>query len=596
MSNSVLLLILFNFIIMAKKTVFSNPIAKESHSRNPFDRSYINNLNFSCGMAVPTMAKFVFGHSHCRFNQSSFFRTSDVNKAAFPALPLYTDYFFVPMTQILSSWNDFRSRTNDRFSSRLGNISRLPTFDKTSLANALASLTGGAAGDLQINDAIRLLDWLDYGWNFKQLPIQSAYAQSSFDGLNAVGAVTPLFLCAYQKIYYDHFRNTAYEPNDVQSYNIDDLYTLSGDNETVGSISSSRLLKFLKLHYVNYKRDFLNTIYPSLNFVSSAANGLQASNNLPSNVLRGYVSGSSQYGGNLTPLFDGMLVNVPGLQGVTTGTGGQGTASAPFSTQQIRAAFALEKLLRVSAFTPQHVKDQFAARFGYTPKSSYGRECTRLGSFKNDIVIGEVTSTAASSSVRLGQVGGKGVGSANFERTIQFDAPEDGIVMAISYVLPSNTYDSSRIDQVHQQFVPEDWSLPEYDNLGLQPIFLKNVYANKSVLNESDAQQLSRVNSILGYQPRDMQYKASVSVNHGEFVHGLSMEAWVLHGRWQYLNTLAQSPSALDASYFKCVPSDIDEIFVDAYDGTPLSDQFFGHIVNSFGCIQDKPILGIPKI
>lgn len=588
MSNSVLLLILFNFIIMAKKTVFSNPTARETHSRNPFDRSYTNNINFSSGMAVPTMSKFVFGHSHCRFNQSSFFRTSDVNKAAFPGLPLYTDYFFVPMTQILSTWNDFRSRTNDRFSTRLGNISRLPSFDKSALVTALASISGTTGGDLQISDAIRLLDWLDYGWNHQQLGQYTNFNITVLGNLNAIGAVTPLFLCAYQKIYYDFYRNTAYEPNDVSAYNLDDLYTLSGDNETVGTISSSRLLKFLNLHYVNYKRDFLNTIYPSLNFISSAANGLQSNNFLPASVINNVVASNGSSLAMGFPLFDGSSVNVSGFAGNNNAN--------VISIQNVRVAFALEKLLRVSAFTPQHVKDQFAARFGYTPKSSYGRECTRLGSFKNDIVIGEVTSTASSSTVRLGQVGGKGVGAANFERTIEFDTPEDGIVMAISYVLPSNTYDSGRVDMIHQQFVPEDWSLPEYENLGLQPIYIKNLFNDRTGSSDTDAAQLARGNTIFGFQPRDMQYKASVSVNHGEFVKGMSMEAWVLHGRWSVLQALARSPQAADASYFKCTPSDVDELFVDAYDGTPFSDQFFGHIVNSFGCVQDKPILGIPKL
>ena len=116
--------LVFHLQIMSKKTVFSNPTANESHSRNAFDRSLELNLNFSNGMLIPTFCQFFFGHSHVKLNQRSFFRTADLNTAAFPALPLYTDYFFVPMHQLLTNWNAFRSRTNDRFSARLGNISR----------------------------------------------------------------------------------------------------------------------------------------------------------------------------------------------------------------------------------------------------------------------------------------------------------------------------------------------------------------------------------------------------------------------------------------------------------------------------------------
>ena len=582
---------------MAKKTVFSRPTANESHSRNAFDRSYVNNLNFSAGMLVPTMCQFVFGHSHVRLNQRSFFRTADVNKAAFPSLPMYTDYFYVPMHQILSNWNAFRSRTNDRFSSRLGNFSALPNFNKSQLVTALQSMRGNSSGDLQASEAIRLLDWLDYGWNHQQLRAQTNFSSTDFDDLNAVGSVTPLALCAYQKIYYDHYRNTAYEGNDVQAYNLDDLFTLSGDNEQLGTISSTRLLKFLRLHNVNYKRDFLNTVYPSLNFISAAINSFSIYNTfVPASVVQAYDEfGTSS--GISSPLFDGSAVNIGQIDKVYIGSQQSSTYyQRPISTQAIRASFALEKLLRVSAFTPQHVKDQFQARFGYTPKSSNLHESVRLGSFKNEIVIGEVTATAASSNVTLGTIGGKGVGAADFERTISYDVPEDGFIMALSYVLPTNTYDSCRVNQIHQQFQAEDWSLPEYENLGLQPLYMKNIFNDRTGSTDTDTAQIARGNFLFGYQPRDMQYKASVSVNHGEFVKGRTMEAWVLHGRWSVLQALARSPQAASADYFKCTPSDIDEIFVDAYDGTPESDQFFGHIVNSFGCIQDKPILGIPKI
>lgn len=575
---------------MAKKTVFSRPTANESHSRNAFDRSYVNNLNFSAGMLVPTMCQFVFGHSHVRLNQRSFFRTADVNKAAFPSLPMYTDYYFVPMHQIISDWNGFRSRTNDRFSSKLGCKTRIPSFDKTGLVTALKSIIGNTQGDLEASEAIRLLDWLDYGWNHEQLRAQTNFANTDFDDLNAVGAVTPLALCAYQKIYYDHYRNTAYEPNDVQAYNLDDLYTLSGDYDVLGAISSTRLLKFLRLHNVNYKRDFLNTVYPSLNFISSVANGYQNTNTYPANIVNFYLNGSGVLAG-VNANYNDNAVDVN-----NSVTGQNPSLGSIVSTQNIRAAFALEKLLRVSAFTPQHVRDQFQARFGYTPKSSNLHESVRLGSFKNEIVIGEVTATAASSNVTLGTIGGKGVGASDFENTISYDVPEDGFIMALSYVLPTNTYDSSRVSQVHQQFVPEDWSLPEYDNLGLQPLLMKNIFNDRTGAADTDSAQIARGNFIFGYQPRDMQYKASVSVNHGEFVKGRTMEAWVLHGRWSVLQALARSPQAASAAYFKCTPSDVDEIFVDAYDGTPESDQFFGHIVNSFGCIQDKPILGIPKL
>lgn len=573
---------------MAKKNVFSSPTASESHHRNAFDRSFEINFQLSNGMLIPTFCKFCFGHSHVRINQRSFMRTAEVNKAAFPALPMYTDYFFVPMHQILSNWNAFRSRTNDRYSSRLGVPARLPAFNKASLQNWLG---GYSQSDRQRYDAIRLLDMLDYGWSMGQVDQSSIDSLSGFDGLSAIGDVTPLALCAYQKVYYDHFRNTAYEANDVAAYNLDDLYTLENDSEVVGTIDAIRLNKFLTLRYVNYRRDFLNTVYPSLNFVSSEANGFQSVNTLPASVLNGYVTsaGSSSY--LLGPNFNGMFVNI-------NSTSNSGSNAPNFSLQSLRASFALEKLLRVSAFTPQHVKDQMQARFGYTPKSATMHESVRLGSFKNDIIIGEVTATATTAiggqTTYLGSVGGKGVGAGDYEKPISYDVPEDGMLIGVTYVLPRSTYDANKVDAVHQQFVPEDWSLPEYDNLGLQPLYVKN-YQTYRLNTETDSEELARNNQIMGYQPRDMQYKASISTNHGLFQSNRYLADWVLHGKGGDLVRDVGS-NGVDASYFKATPSDINSLFVDSYDGTPLSDQFYGNMVIQFACIQDKPIFGIPSI
>lgn len=583
---------------MPKKTVFSRPTADESHSRNAFDRSFISNVNFPTGMLVPTFCQFVFGHSHVRLNQRSFFRTSQASKPAFPQLPMYTDYFYVPMHQLISSWNAFRTRTNDRFSSRIGLIQRLPALYKSDLTAALDAKAN--AGDhVEINDSLRLLDLLDYGVNKSQVAnYGTSYSAGDFADIFDYGALSPLKLCAYQKVYYDHYRNTAYEVNDVQAYNLDDMYTLSGDNESsVYTWNTGRVEKLLEMHYVNYRRDLLNTIYPSLNFTAIAyPYSQQTGNQIPTNVVQGYVSDLSRNeAAYYTPWFSQNFVNIGASVLTPTVSNGNMQLQLPMSTSAIRASFALEKLLRVSAFTPQHVKDQFKARFGYMPKSSTLNESVRLGSFKNDIILGEVTSTASTTisggvTTMLGAVGAKGVGASDYGKPISYDVPEDGFIIALSYVLPTMTYDSNRIDPINQQFTPEDWSLPEYENLGLQPILQKNVKMSR-LSTDTDATMRQFGNVVLGYQPRDMQFKASVSENHGLFNVQEDLSSFVTHGKLDFAHG-----NVVNASYFKCVPTDVNALFVDAYDGTEESDHFFGCINHQFACIMDKPIFGVPNL
>lgn len=592
---------------MSKKTVFSNPTANESHSRNAFDRSLELNLNFSNGMLIPTFCQFFFGKSHVKLNQRSFFRTADLNTAAFPALPLYTDYFFVPMHQLLTNWNAFRSRTNDRFSARLGNISRLPTFSDESFSQMIYDnrTAEDDAGCRWVNGALRLADMLGYGktnWDYRILN-----EAGDVEGFPYVGAQTPLKACAYQKVYYDHYRNTAYEANNVDAYNLDDMYSLSQGNETVVSDISAQYLKdMFSLRYVNYRRDVFNTIYPSLNFISSAAHGLQGQNTIPASVLgMGYITSAGVSGAYAA---NNPVIASNGM-GVAPAASDGGAVQFAFNLQNIRAAFALEKLLRVSAFTPQHVKDQFAARFGYTPKSATMHESVRIGSFKSTIICGEVTSTAQTDASevggRLGSIGGKGVGTGDYEKTVSYDVPEDGFIIAVSYILPRATYDSRRVDPINQQFVPEDWSLPEYENLGLQPLFVKNLVttSHNSTHHGSQTKEIDLriANRILGYQPRDMQYKASVSENHGEFNKGRQLEKFVLHGHWDVFDYMSDPtlalPDGVNYKYFKARPSDLFTLFANNdTEGNEVYDQFFGNIVIQCGVIQDKPILGIPKL
>lgn len=598
-----------------KKNVFSRPEASESHSRNAFDRSFVTNFNLSAGMLLPSFCKFVFGKSHVRINQSSFFRSADVNTPAFPSMPLYTDYYFVPMHQLVSNWNAFRSQTNDRFSSALGVPAILPSFSVNEIRNAIKdSLTNGLKDGSNRytwhHGALRLLDLLDYGITADGYDESSTSEQN---GLTALGNLSPLAACAYQKIYYDHYRNTAYEANDVAAYNLDSMFTLNGDSASTIPLSKNDVLKYFNLHYVNYRRDFFNTIYPSLNFIASAASGFTATKfKLPSNVLgMGFVSAN----GNFSPSSSVNTVPVVTDMAIAPSRSNSSGSLYGFTLQNLRAAFAVEKLARISSFAPQHVVDQFQARFGYRPKSDSLNESVRLGSFTNNIIVGEVTQTATtqttsgSSTVenRLGTVGGKGIGASDRSKPISYDVPEDGFVIGVSYVLPRLTYDSYKVDMIHQQFYPEDWSLPEFENLGLQPILLKNVALAKPLNTISDVTCIGIGNYLLGYQPRDMQYKASISTNHGLFNRKWQLpntsspagvlSAFVFHGKYDYTHdSSGLGGNGVTYAYFKCAPSDLDDIFAQDYDGTQFTDQFFGQMSVDFACIQDKPIFGIPRL
>lgn len=561
-----------------RKSIFSRPSPNESIPRNSFDRSARDNFTISAGLLLPTFSKFVLGKSRCKINQRSFFRSSAVNTACFMDFPIYTDYFFVPMRQLITGWGTFRTMVRDQFSSNLAAVRSLPYVGHDLLQSTLSDLN--FSDDMfyyRYDGAARLLDLLGYGISINNATIDSESEDATFV-VPQLGNISPLFLAAYQKIYFDHYRNTAYESNDVSSYNLDSFIGISG----VGNeLSVEVLKKLLTLRYANMRKDYVHNFYPSLNFVQSQTN---VSTSLPSNVV-GY--GETQPG----------VSSSSGAGNVVFPSIIQGNSQGAFTTTNLRAAFALEKLLRASAFAPQHVKDQFKARFGYSPKAESGHESMRIGGFKATINIGEVTSTADTKDndmgLSLGSIGGKGVGAADYSRPIDFTPDEDGIIMAISYVLPTTMYDSRMIDPIHQKFNPEDWYQTEYLNLGLQPLLQKHCWLYHNP-NSSDSDNLAANNFIKGLSPRDMELKLSVDKNHGMFYDGQPLSPYSIHGQKRFGPTSAQTGA--NYTYFKFDPADLDSVFVQQFDGSEYSDQFFGTIHTAFACVQNLPTLGIPNL
>lgn len=524
--------------------------------RNSFDRGFNIKYNFSAGLLLPTFAQFCVGGSKVKINQKSFIRSAAINTQAMTSVRYFTDFFCVPLRLIYSQFGQFKTKTNDIHSSAFSTVpSRLPVITPTVMGNVM----NGAVNDGRdicgfdlVQGAARLAELLGYGWT-------GGYDRNHGD-INALTAA------AYQKIYFDHYRNTTYESNDPEAYNLDQ-FAISGTN-----ISQAVAIKLLTQRYCNYRKDFYGNIYPSLNYISSGASGLQNTWDIPSSVV-GAVS-SGQYS---------VVNGSPSSEVLSVVTGSP--SRTYMSVQSLRAAFALDKLVRASSYAPQHVKDQYAARYGFRPKGYSMDESHRLGSFMTDINFGEVTQMAATQDGSLGQIGGKGVGGSDWQDVISYECKDDCIIMGISYAMPRVAYDALMTDKFSQKFVATDFYQPEFMNLGLQPVLMKDFVGSQA--------SATIANIILGYVPRYSEYKINVDKNFGEFKVGGALSAFTMHGR----GTRGISGSAgLSASFFKCSPVDMDSIFVTAYDGDSINDQFFAFVEYAFGCVAPMSVHGIPSL
>ena len=584
------------------KSVLSRPTVTKSQDRNPFDNSCFRNWHQSLGMLIPVYCKAFPAGTKGSFNRFAFTRTKKVLYPAFQGVHECIDVFKVPIRLLWSQWNDWKLNINDMNSSSLislidsgsggispslGQPTMVPRFDFGS--NAHARLTGD--DNLEpisvFNESLRLIDALRYGQKtvFSDVP----------------NVMNVFKLAAYQKIYYDHYRNTAYESNDPYAYNLDFTYqaqsTLSGGKlDVTDNVQSAHCLhQLLTLRRVNLRNDAMHNIYPSLNYTLSAPDGHGWV--VPSSVVGASHDGNANVGQ--------WYINTPSGSGSILGPVIQSDTSKSvgfINTQTIRSLFALDKLLRASSYAPKHVKDQFKARFGVELPDSVQLHSDRLGSFKNDVIFGEVTSMAntANSGSNLGDVGGKGVGSAQWsEKPIPFYCEEDSIIMALHYFTIDAVYDSYCVDEWNIKLSKEDFFQPEFQNLGLRPFYRK-------FLNNTGT--LEQQNQILGYTVPNQSYKIEPDLNTGIFndsftqvkvdntVETISspLRAFVSHLNYQ--DSFA-SGSGVNWRYFKVYPIMLDSVFQESYDPTNfLTDQFYGHLKFRVPVVEPMSVHGQPSL
>lgn len=617
------------------KASLGRPLPDAKRPRNPFDRSFSVNFNTKNGFLDPVFSEYVPAGSHVEINRSEFCRMADINTAAMVGFDHFIDFFAVPIKLLWTDWDNWYLNIRDEHSSQFTDISNPPStvfalpgqrnnvfaLSLTSILNysdALSGLypgTGEVAYSMATYDGIRkwnsrrLLNRLKYGI----VPAWGASSQwaNIIDSFNYAHDSSNQFqnlfrLLAYQKVYYDHYRNTAYETQNPFLFNID--WIKDGVTPTASQLQAL-CAGITNLHGVNYRKDFYQSIFPALNYIPAEGSVVDGFT-VPSNVgnLLGILQADT--GDDL-----GRWKNMDqpkGLAGVGTSQSGsvaqsqsgswvnvshthifeQSLGPNAYNVQAIRAAFALDKMKRQSAYAPRHIKDQYAARFGFNYSSAEEGHCVRIGSFKSGVLPSEVIQTTPTSGSPLGTIGGKGVSGDNYSKTIKYDAKDgDCLIMGISYFMPRLMYDSSALDPFNVKFFRNDFFMPEFENLGLQPIYNKFYrLADNSTPTLNDAEN----NALRGWQTRYQEYKTGISQNFGLFVRGQQLS--IFTSAFDMSDRLALNPSGLSWQFFKVRPQDVDNLFVTAADATELTDQFYGFINFDFKANQNMSIHGQPKL
>ena len=225
------------------------------------------------------------------------------------------------------------------------------------------------------------------------------------------------------------------------------------------------------------------------------------------------------------------------------------------------------------------------AHFGVDPDNCDYCSCRFLCSFDSDVVINEVIASAAGSdgtgsTSSVGEIYGRGVSSGKSNRVIKAQFNEPGIVMGIHYTQPVAEYDSSRIDLFNRKLTRQDYFVPEYDSLGLQPVLRMDAAV------EPDA-TLNTNNDVLGYAPRYNEYKSRLDEVHCNFQSGGNLKAWTIPRSIQLSGVVVSKSLKID-------PHVTNSIFSVIYDGTKNTDPYLHHFLFKAQMSRNMSIYGLP--
>lgn len=564
------------------KSLFAKQKSKANLQRNAFDLSYSNKFTASPGMLLPCYVQEVNPNEHFVISPQSFLRTMPLNTASFVRGKQNIEFYFVPYRLLCRQFPQFVVGTDYKISalSQLNSYKgSLCTFELSDTITSLVSSfrNTSAATDIcgQRVDygTCRLLDLLGYGVN---APTIRALTKSTTEFNKSLDC--NLFrLLAYQKIYYDFYRNPMYELNNPAAYNIDDSFDTSIPEPDFADYNSPSNARFA-LRYRNWKKDYFNCVSPyfqGADWLSTPVDASLLGKELQGNSLKPFTSPEISHGIAQSYMSSAAL-----------------SYSAPsFSIANLRSAYALDKLYRLSiAAGDGDYGSQIRAHYGFNVpydncKSQF------LGGISEPISISEIITTATTSEAPTGDISGKGL-SANSGQRIVFDSKEHGVIMGIFSVVPEADYNACGIDKFNLKIKREDYYQPEFADLGLSPLSLYEYsYCEPShVTNEND---------VLGYVPRYIEYKTRVDYVHGEFesfsetsspVSG-SLSAWTAPRQTQ-LNSNFKATNA----FFKIRPNIWNNISNVAYKGSESEDIFIVDFRANVQAVRPMSVSGLPSL
>lgn len=456
-------------------------------------------------------------------------RTQPMQSAAYLDLDMHVDYFFVPMTIIMSKFESFIYRINDFYSSSVypQNNFNLPLLDLDDAKSTLQQYAmtvpfSNINFDEYGKGNLRLFDHLRYGDLFSDTHGDS----SRFGNPNYAYSpkIFPWALLAYNAAYMYYFINDEFEKFDNTIFNMDSIV----NSVSPEIVSAVQIVDICRLKYRNKYHDYFTSLkaspivsgknlLDSAGSLSLAKNWLSRDSTWRGNVLVDGVSGSNSLptlsgspdipnGTDVRSQF-GFTAQYVNTSGGAVDPSGVAINGMDINTANLRALFANEKLWTITGMNRKQYDAQTLAHYGYDVPIDVLHQVQRIGHHVYNLKVGEVISTAGTATQPLATVAGKGYAFRNDEnKPIHFTAPCHGIFIALYSSAIKRNY-CGTFDKVNAIAAWQDFYQPEFDHLGMQPIFGFEASQNNLSANGNRTSTSNPYANILGWQYRYEQFK-----------------------------------------------------------------------------------------
>lgn len=593
---------------MANVMSFKN--VKNKPHRSAFDLSYKNAMSAKVGELLPCFVKEVLPGDEFHIKPSNFTRTTPVNTAAFTRIRENVDFFFVPYRLLWDKWTQFIAQTDDphyamNITTAAGSFSSTPFMTASDINSVLRFLKthDGNGSDFACLDAsqrvayaqtIKLLQYLGYGSFTFSLSTPAGFLSGST-------AISPFRLAAYQKIYYDFYRNSQWELSKPQCYNFDYMFQSSqlriDSASLVNGITSSMPFDSLfTLRYANYSKDLTMGLNPSPQFGDTAIAGPILGN--------AAITNASASGFGLKLLVGGPYSTEPnqarwlgynpndnsftarawddtgahtavsttsGIYFPPAGYNNISNLSIPASAQSgisvlaLRLAESLQKYKEITLTGSKDYKDQIEKHWGVRVPDYASDLCQRVYSYDSMIEISEVINQNLGADEA--NIKGRGVSAGSGSFTWKNNSNDFGILMGIYHAEPLLDYQSDLfVDRTVMNTLPSSFPIPELDSIGMEAVPKYCI----AIPNKSSGDIIDT--SVQGYAPRYFEYKTARDIVQGAFgAYGSVLSS----GNMSYNGGFASWVSAfsknfaqrlnstvIDYQSFKIDPSLLNSIFV----------------------------------